>query len=274
MIISYSEFCDFVTKHIQEGKDFYISLLENVIDNPSRYCGLFRLSNAKSKLIQNITQSREIKFGDIIEELTTYYISKLGYSNYNKNLGKDNNGDLLNVDQFFTDGNKLFLTEMKIRDDHDSTKKRGQYQNFRKKVSLVRERYPGKHLDASMWFVDDSLVKNKNYYLEEIQADLKKITNTSLHLYYGEEYFDSLKNGHEAWVELINILKEYRAKHATSNDVEIPDFGSSKEIYDALLMLPEKYWKKLMSNKTEYIRLREELFSFGNNLIRAYENRK
>ena len=274
MIISYSEFCDFVTKHIQEGKDFYISLLENVIDNPSRYCGLFRLSNAKSKLIQNITQSREIKFGDIIEELTTYYISKLGYSNYNKNLGKDNNGDLLNVDQFFTDGNKLFLTEMKIRDDHDSTKKRGQYQNFRKKVSLVRERYPGKHLDASMWFVDDSLVKNKNYYLEEIQADLKKITNTSLHLYYGEEYFDSLTNGHAAWVELINILKEYRAKHATSNDVEIPDFGSSKEIYDALLMLPEKYWKKLMSNKTEYIRLREELFSFGNNLIRAYENRK
>ena len=44
MIISYEEFCDLLVKHIQEGEDFYINLLKTVIDTPSRYCGLFRLS--------------------------------------------------------------------------------------------------------------------------------------------------------------------------------------------------------------------------------------
>ena len=71
MIISYEEFCDLLVKHIQEGEDFYINLLKTVIDTPSRYCGLFRLSNAKTKLQQNVIQSEEIKFGDVVEELVT-----------------------------------------------------------------------------------------------------------------------------------------------------------------------------------------------------------
>jgi len=114
MIITYDEFCELLLKRIQEGEDFYLNLLETVIDNPSRYCGLFRLSNAKTKLIQNVTQSKEIKFGDIVEELTTEYLDRLGYKNFNKNLGADGNGDVLNVDQYFTDGNTIFMAEMKI----------------------------------------------------------------------------------------------------------------------------------------------------------------
>ena len=62
MIISYDEFCSMLSKKIQDGEDFYVSLVEKVIDYPTRYCGLFRLSNAKTKLIQNVTQSSEIKF--------------------------------------------------------------------------------------------------------------------------------------------------------------------------------------------------------------------
>lgn len=71
MIISYEEFCVLLVKYIQEGEDFYINLLKTVIDTPSRYCGLFRLSNAKTKLRQNVSQSEEIKFGDVVEELVT-----------------------------------------------------------------------------------------------------------------------------------------------------------------------------------------------------------
>lgn len=135
MIISYEEFCELLSKHIQSGDEFYLNLLKNVIDNPSRYCGLFRLSNAKSKLIQNVTQSKEIKFGDIVEELATEYIERLGYKTFNKNLGADEKGDFLNVDQYFTDGTNIYIVEMKIRDDHDSTKKRGQYSNFQKRLN-------------------------------------------------------------------------------------------------------------------------------------------
>ena len=65
MLISYEQFQEILTKSIKDGDDFYLSLLETIIKEPTRYCGLFRLSNAKTKLIQNVMQSREIKFGDI-----------------------------------------------------------------------------------------------------------------------------------------------------------------------------------------------------------------
>lgn len=266
MIISYEEFCSILSKKIQDGEDFYVSLLEKVIDNPSRYCGLFRLSNARTKLIQNVTQSREIKFGDIIEDICTTYIEKLGYQNFNKHLGKNENGDDLNVDQYFTDGNTIFLAEMKIRDDHDSTKKRGQYDNFRKKIVLVREQHPDSHIDASMWFVDTGLIKNKNYYQEEMQKET--FSNVTLHLYYGEEFFASLNNGISAWNDLIGLLKEYRLENANV-DVNIPDFGRSDEMFNALLKISENHWKKLNSSSDEFMQLRDELFSSGDNLVRA-----
>lgn len=263
MIISYEEFCDLLVKHIQEGEGFYINLLKTVIDTPSRYCGLFRLSNAKTKLLQNVTQSEEIKFGDVVEEVVTEYIERLGYTNFPKSLGKDENGDELNVDQYFTDGKTIYMAEMKIRDDHDSTKKRGQYLNFQKKINLIKAKHPNCHIDACMWFVDDSLVKNKKYYQEEMEKETYE--NVSLHLYYGQEYFTSLNNGEEAWNEFIEILKLYRKNNAT-NIIDIPDFGSSLEIYNALRKLPRKYLIKLFSEKEQYKLLRSELFSGGDNL--------
>lgn len=266
MIISYSEFCNLLLKHIQTGEHFYLSLLETVIDNPSRYCGLFRLSNAKSKLMQNLTQSREIKFGDIVEELSTEYLGRLGYSNFDKNLGVDENGDLLNVDQYFTDGQTIYMVEMKMRDDHDSTKKRGQYSNFQKKINLIMQKNPNKHIDASMWFVDGGFGKNKNYY--KTMMDSESFENCTLHLYYGSQFFSSLKGGELAWNEFIEILTQYRMENS-SLDVDVPDFGASTEIYTALLHLPEKYWRKLNSSLPQYDLLRKELFSGGDNLEKA-----
>ena len=271
MIITYDEFCDLLVKHIQTGQDFYESLLINVIENPSRYCGLFRLSNAKMKLMQNVTQSKEIKFGDIIEELTTEYIERLGYKNFEKNLGQDENGDVLNVDQYFTDGNIVYMVEMKIRDDHDSTKKRGQYSNFQKKIRLIKRRNPSKHIDASMWFVDNGLIKNKNYYKEEMQKE--RFDNCTLHLYYGGEFFSSLKNGKQAWEELTYILTEYRMENAKT-EVEIPDFGTSEQIFRALVDLAPKHWNRLNEDSPQYELLRKELFSSGDNIERARVERR
>lgn len=271
MIITYDEFCDLLVKHIQTGQDFYETLLANVIEYPSRYCGLFRLSNAKMKLMQNITQSKEIKFGDIIEELTSEYIERLGYKTFKKNLGQDENGDVLNVDQYFTDGSTIYIVEMKIRDDHDSTKKRGQYTNFQKKIKLIKSQNPKKHLDASMWFVDDGLIKNRNYYRDEMSKE--HFDNCSLHLYYGGDFFASLKGGKQAWDELTCILTKYRIENS-KNDVKIPDFGTSEQIFKALVNLPQKYWNKLNSNEPQYELLRKELFSSGKNIERARTERK
>ena len=113
MIFTYDVFMDKLNTRIKSGDDFYLELLETVIDNPSRYCGLFRLSNAKTKLIQNVTQSKEIKFGDFMEDIVTDYIDKLGYTNLCKDIGCDDNGDRLSVDQIFKKNNTLFLVEQK-----------------------------------------------------------------------------------------------------------------------------------------------------------------
>lgn len=266
-IITYDEFCDLVTKHIKCGKEFYESLLINVIKNPSRYCGIFRLSNAKIKLMQNITQSNEIKFGDIVQELVTKYLEKLDYKFFDKKV-KNNK---LNIDQYFYDDNTIYIVEMKIRDDHDSTKKIGQYDNFKRKIKLIRSLHSNKkHLDASIWFVDDSLIKNKNYYTNEIKKE--KFDNTTLHLYYGDEFFKSLKNGQKVWHELIELLTKYKIKNA-NNEIEVPDFGNSKQIFDALLNLSPKYWNKLNSNKPQFELLRKELFSSGNNFAKVKQLR-
>ncbi|MCE4955108.1 hypothetical protein KJC28_09575 [Staphylococcus haemolyticus] len=41
--------------------DAKVTLLKNLRRNPSRYVGIFRASTPKGKLIQNFTQSLEIK---------------------------------------------------------------------------------------------------------------------------------------------------------------------------------------------------------------------
>ena len=73
MIISYDNFVGRLNDKIKADNEFYFELLCNVIRNPHRYTGIFRVSNARTKLIQNVTQSREIKFGDFMEDIVTEY---------------------------------------------------------------------------------------------------------------------------------------------------------------------------------------------------------
>lgn len=138
MIILYPDFICKLNEKLKDDENFLYELLITVIKNPARYTGVFRLSNARTKLIQNVTQSKEIKFGDFMEDIVTEYIEKMGYQNLNKNIGTDLEGNALSADQVFCDGeDNIYLIEQKIRDDHDSTKKRGQYANFKKKYELL-----------------------------------------------------------------------------------------------------------------------------------------
>ena len=129
--MEYSYFIGKLNERIKSDDSFNFELLKTVIKNPNRYTGIFRLSNAKTKLIQNVTQSREIKFDDFMEDIVTDYISMMGYKNLSKNIGNDEDGNALSADQVFTKGNTVFLIEQKIRDDHDSTKKRGDRKSTR-----------------------------------------------------------------------------------------------------------------------------------------------
>jgi hypothetical protein len=118
---------------------------------------VFRLTNAKTKLLQFYTQSNEIKLGDFIEDIVTEYLSILGFENLDKQIGtyKVNiRGRALEkallVDQFFKKDNEIYIVEQKIRDDHDSAKKQGQFENFERKIMKVKSMFPDNHINAFM----------------------------------------------------------------------------------------------------------------------------
>lgn len=269
MIISYEEFISMISEKVKESKELYDQILDNVIENPQRYCGLFRLSNAKNKLIQNLTQSREIKLGDLLEDMvTTYLESKVGFYNLDKKLSNTNHTQRYMADQLFKKDDNIYLVEQKIRDDHDSTKKRGQYENFEFKLELLKQQHVENNVVGIMWFIDDSLNKNSNYYRTKMNS---KNDGISRYLFYGGELFNYL-GIQDIWREIIDNLTLFRS-NLDPNVIFIPDFGTSDEIYNALLRLSNAKWNKLTSNQEIYRKLREELFSGGNNLARARSNR-
>ncbi|MCV3753333.1 hypothetical protein OF364_00680 [Mycoplasma enhydrae] len=152
---------------------------------------------------------------------------------------------------------QLFLVEMKIRDDHDSSKKRGQYLNFKSKVELITKKYVDKKINAIMWFVDSSLIKNKKYYLSKISDE--KTPNCAFYLFYGKDFFVQIFNNEEPWNELVSYIEKYKNEAHTKN-IKIIDFDNNKEIYEAMIQLPDKYWNKLISNDEQYVTLRKSLF--------------
>ena len=80
----------------------------------------------------------------------------------------DANQDRLGVDQIFLIDNELHFVEQKIRDDHDSTKKRGQIDNFEKKLEVINDTYSNRTIFGYFYFIDDSFNKNKKFYDAEI----------------------------------------------------------------------------------------------------------
>ncbi|BAP01062.1 type II restriction modification system endonuclease [Mycoplasmopsis californica HAZ160_1] len=269
MFISYDQFAEKLNNRLRSINQEYNKLLISIIQWPQRYTGIYRITNVKTKLIQNLTQSREIRFGDFLEDIISEYLKIKGFRLINKSI-KDENGFTLKVDQYFEDDNNVFLVEQKVRDDHDSTKKRGQFENFIKKADAISKLHPDKNIKAIMWFIDDSFLKNKIYYLlkmSEYNQDLK-----TADLFYGESFFQSL-NMDEMWVEFKNHLLRYKEENLDMN-IDIPDFDTSEEILKLLVDLPDKLWRKLYYNNDErYINLRKEIFPSGINLNKAKELR-
>ena len=120
-IMQYDKFKSILNSKIFENSK--IDLIKKIANYPDRYIGLFRPTKPKAKILQNLLQSNEIRFGDVLETLFEEYFKELGYKNLNK-LIKDSNDNNLNLDQLFTDNNYIYFVEQKVRDDHDSSKKK------------------------------------------------------------------------------------------------------------------------------------------------------
>ncbi|HLQ84453.1 HpyAIV family type II restriction enzyme [Staphylococcus cohnii] len=194
--------------------DAKVTLLKNLKKNPSRFVGIFRASTPKGKLIQNFTQSLEIKYGDALESVFREMFSDYGLEKLPQDYKNPKNGKDLNVDQVFKYGNNVIFIEQKIRDDHDSTKKSGQFTNFKDKYNVLKDYYRGYKIIGSMWFIDDSLVKNKKYYITELEK-LEK-SDDEFCLAYGGEIFKFLANEldinelPDMWYEICKYLELWK----------------------------------------------------------------
>jgi hypothetical protein len=87
-------------------------------------------------------------------------IRESGYTPLSKTL-KSEGSRKLACDLLFEspDGFSVLLVEQKMRDDHDSSKREGQFANFKLKIEAVRERYEDSNLHAVMYFVDPNQKK-------------------------------------------------------------------------------------------------------------------
>lgn len=229
-----------LNRHIFEGDKR--SLLEKIANNPERYIGLFRPTKPKAKLLQNLLQSHEIRFGDAMESLIEEMLIDVDFSNLPKSL-QSADGDSLSIDQYFTNGDKFFFMEQKVRDDHDSTKKRGQISNFETKLSILNEIH-GNDLTGIMYFIDPDLSKNRKYYVEELNK-LRDFYGIELYLFYGREFFEYI-GCPDLWDNLIEWLARWKA--------ELPDFPeinldlSPHESFQEIKAMRPLYWRKVFEN--------------------------
>jgi len=238
--MNYNEVVRILNQHIFEGEK--ANLLRKIADKPERYIGLFRPTKPKAKLLQNLLQSHEIRFGDAMESLIQAILADTGFTNLSNRI-QTIDGDSLSIDQYFTDGQVHYFMEQKVRDDHDSTKKRGQINNFEKKLDVLS----GVHQDnliGIMYFIDPDLSKNRKFYVQELDK-LQSFYSKELYLFYGQEFFEYLGYS-ELWDDLLSWLAQWKD--------ELPDFPeinldlTPEESFEEIKALEARYWRKLLSN--------------------------
>jgi Holliday junction resolvase-like predicted endonuclease len=219
-------------------------LLEKIAAYPTRYIGLFRPTKPKAKILQNLLQSHEIRFGDAFELIIEEYLKEKGFTILNKKF-KSKNGDDLNVDQCFLKQKKNYFIEQKIRDDHDSSKKRGQIENFEKKLNAIIDEKGEKNLFGIFYFIDPELRKNKNYYLSALKK-MEKDYGVNLYLFYGDELFEFIEIK-DIWSEILKFLKIWKKEipELPETNFDLDAEKSFEEIKD----LNPVYYRKLFENQ-------------------------
>lgn len=211
---SYRDFEAILNQHVF-GRSLE-ELLGRMIKNPERFVGLFRPSTPSEKILQNLIQAREIKFGDAMEEIISQILQSAGYKPIQSPSQE------LRYDQlcFSPDSKHIILVEQKVRDDHDSTKRRGQFENFKQKVNEIVKKYPNNYLHAIMYFLDPEFKKNYKYYLKEMdQLNQANYSHACFCLFYGSELFSYLNHISPLgvkWDDFVSWVERWKSSIAST----------------------------------------------------------
>lgn len=263
-IMDYNQFKQIFNETIFEKSK--ADLLEKIASSPTRYIGLFRPTKPKAKILQNLLQSHEIRFGDAFEHAIEKYLQLKGCEILQKRF-TNNAGDTLNIDQCFRRGNKVYFIEQKVRDDHDSTKKRGQIENFEKKLDVMLTKYQEHELVGIFYFIDPDLVKNKNFYIDELNK-MTKDYNVETQIFYGKPLFDYLDYT-DIWEEILQYLEIWKK--------EIPDLPEinfdldAKHTFEEIKDLKPLVFRKLLENEEIFREIILTLFPERATLKLLYE---
>jgi len=239
--MNYKRFCEILNTHIFEGEKK--ELLRRLAENPERFIGLFRPTKPGAKVLQHLLQSHEIRMGDALEETIREILKDIGFTVLSKSIVNEN-GEQLSLDQYFSDGKRYYFIEQKVRDDHDSTKKRGQVSNFEAKLEILHKKH-GSELLGIMYFIDPVLSKNKNYYLQELEQ-FEKFYGVKLCLFYGKEMFEYLKHP-EIWDDILLWLKQWK-----DSLPELPRINfdtAPQESFEEIKELELRNWRKILENE-------------------------
>jgi Holliday junction resolvase-like predicted endonuclease len=229
-------------------------LIEKIATYPTRYIGLFRPTKPKAKILQNLLQSHEIRFGDAFEHAIEEYLRLKGCEILQKKYTANNED--LDIDQCFRKNGKIYFIEQKVRDDHDSTKKRGQIDNFEKKLNVLCDKYSEQNLVGIFYFIAPDLVKNKNFYTAELQK-MTNDYNVETQIFYGKSLFEYLGFA-DVWEEILNYLEEWRK--------EIPDLPEinfdldAQHTFEEIKDLKPLVFRKLFENEEIYNEILLTLF--------------
>ena len=204
--MTYKDFKNIMDNNLKVSN---IEFIKGILKDFDRFSTNFQLLPFKEKLKQYYFTKINIKYGYALEEIV-------------KRLIVENNGILLNgkisneynCDLLFELNDKIYLIEQKVRDDHDSSKKKGQVENYLVKVNYLKNKY-GENIKTAFWFIDGNFKKNKGYYEEIIPNDI----------FYGNE-IDHFLN------EIIyNELYTFCKKYKEENQLTIPDFSFNYQDY-------------------------------------------
>lgn len=236
--------CDYIKSFFTKivlGSD-KADLFIKIAENPERFTGLLRPSKPYSKVLQFLLQSHEIKFGNALEHVIEYMFKSVGFS-VETNKKYRFQSEELSVDLILIKENSYYIVEMKVRDDHDSSKKRGQMENLKKKVEAFI-----KHEKVIpyciLYFVDSTFRKNRNYYIQELES-FRQLYNTETFLFYGEEIFKHFGCG-EVWESFMKCLKEWKEGLP---DIPLINYDDNlQESAEILSKIPLYYWDKIVKN--------------------------
>lgn len=222
--------------------NFIESTIKKLADNPERLVGVLHANTFELGSIVSFGISRNNSFGNAIESVFREIVtSKKGWiskpthynlSDYKLTTKIPARKKILAVDQVFSYNDTVLFIEQKIRDDHDTSKWVGQWNNFELKLKVLTEIYKEKSVIGVMWMIDNNFHRNEDNYRSKMKSLNDSLRNSAI-LCYGEEIdniFNKIDGKNNIYFnEFLDFLTEW---HDIS--IRVPDMNFDKFSYDSI----------------------------------------